>query len=49
MVKPLPIQMIVPQHGAPLQGAAIGEFIDWVQTLECGIDRMDERNYRLPA
>lgn len=49
MVKPLPIQMIVPQHGAPLQGAAIGEFIDWVQTLECGIDRMDERDYRLPA
>jgi len=49
MVKELPIDMLVPQHGAPLQGAAIGEFIEWVQTLECGIDRMSERDYRLPA
>jgi flavorubredoxin len=49
MVKDLPISMIVPQHGAPIQGAAIAEFIDWVQTLECGIDLMSERDYTLPA
>ncbi len=48
MVSELPIAMLVPQHGAPLQGAAIGEFIDWVQTLECGIDRMSQQDYRLP-
>lgn len=49
MVKGLPIEMIVPQHGAPLTGAAIKEFIDWVQTLDCGIDRMSERDYALPG
>ncbi|MEY4751917.1 MAG: hypothetical protein RIQ60_4131 [Pseudomonadota bacterium] len=49
MVKPLGIQKIVPQHGAPLVGEAVREFIDWVQTLQCGIDLMGERNYSLPA
>ncbi|MEX8520711.1 MAG: MBL fold metallo-hydrolase [Leptothrix sp. (in: b-proteobacteria)] len=48
MVSPLPIAMIVPQHGAPLIGMAVREFIDWVQTLPCGIDLMDEHNYTLP-
>jgi flavorubredoxin len=49
MVKDLPIEMIVPQHGALLKGAAVGEFIAWVQTLDCGIDRMAERDYAVPA
>jgi flavorubredoxin len=49
MVKGLPIDMLVPQHGAPIKGAAIAEFIDWVQTLDCGIDRMSERDYVIPA
>ncbi len=48
MVRQLPIDMMVPQHGAPLKGAAIGEFIAWVETLDCGIDRMGERDYALP-
>lgn len=48
MVRKLPIDMIVPQHGAPLAGAAVGEFIEWVQTLDCGIDRMSERDYAIP-
>ena len=48
MVKLLPIDMIVPQHGAPLAGAAVAEFIEWVQTLECGIDRMGAADYALP-
>lgn len=48
MVSPLPIAMIVPQHGAPMVGPAVREFIDWVQTLYCGIDLMDERHYTLP-
>lgn len=49
MVKQLPIKMIVPQHGAPLAGPAVGQFIDWVQTLECGIDRLTERDYAIPG
>jgi flavorubredoxin len=49
MVQPLPIEMLVPQHGAPLVGAAVGEFIAWVQTLECGVDRVGPADYRLPA
>ena len=49
MVKDLPIRMLVPQHGAPLEGAAVGEFIEWVQTLDCGIDLMTQRDYVLPG
>jgi glyoxylase-like metal-dependent hydrolase (beta-lactamase superfamily II) len=49
MVAELPIRMIVPQHGSPLTGAAVGEFIAWVQTLDCGIDRMQQADYALPA
>jgi flavorubredoxin len=49
MVSSLHIDMIVPQHGVPMKGAAVRDFIHWVQTLECGIDLMSEANYRLPA
>ncbi len=49
MVEPLPIDLIVPQHGAPLSGEAIPQFIAWVRKLECGIDLMDQRAYTVPA
>jgi flavorubredoxin len=49
MVRPLPIRLIVPQHGAPLAGAAVGEFIDWVAQLDCGIDLMSQRDYAVPS
>lgn len=49
MVRPLPIRMIVPQHGAPLVGNAIRQFIDWVGTLQCGIDRVTQRDYAFPT
>lgn len=49
MVRDLPIEMIVPQHGAPLAGAAVGEFIEWVQTLSCGIDHLGQGHYTVPA
>ena len=49
MARKLDVAMIVPQHGAPLAGAAVGQFIDWVQTLECGVDRLTERDYAIPA
>jgi flavorubredoxin len=50
MARGLDIAMLVPQHGAPIAGqAAISAFFDWVEQLACGIDLMDEGNYRLPA
>lgn len=49
MVRELDITAIVPQHGAPIQGAAVKQFIDWVETLDCGIDLMSAANYRAPT
>jgi len=49
MVRPLRIDMMVPQHGAPLAGPAVKEFIAWAEGLSCGIDLMTERDYRVPA
>lgn len=49
MVAPLDIRMIVPQHGAPLAGGAVREFMAWVRDLSCGIDLMGPSHYRLPA
>ncbi|HET6786417.1 MAG TPA: MBL fold metallo-hydrolase [Aquabacterium sp.] len=49
MVRQLDIRMIVPQHGLPMAGPAVGEFIDWVQDLECGIDLMTQAQYTVPA
>ncbi len=48
MVRQLPIDMIVPQHGAPMQGAAVTQFIEWVEGLACGVDLMTEANYAIP-
>jgi flavorubredoxin len=48
MVRQLPINMIVPQHGAPLEGAAVKQFIDWVEGLSCGIDIMTDAIYAVP-
>jgi len=44
----LPIRMIVPQHGAPLAGPAVQEFIDWIETLSCGIDHLTQADYAIP-
>jgi flavorubredoxin len=48
MVRSLDIAMIVPQHGAPLQGNAIGQLLDWLDTLACGIDLMGPGEYQVP-
>lgn len=48
MVRPLPIRTIAPQHGAPMTGAAVAQFIDWASRLECGIDLMTQSDYALP-
>jgi hypothetical protein len=36
-------------HAAPMVGAAVGEFIDWVEQLECGIDLFGAANYGVPG
>lgn len=39
----LDIDMIVPQHGLPIQGAAnIARFIEWVENLVCGVDLLSD-------
>ncbi|NCT68863.1 MAG: FprA family A-type flavoprotein [Rhodanobacteraceae bacterium] len=39
----LDIDMIVPQHGLPIQGPAnVARFIDWVESLVCGVDLLPE-------
>jgi flavorubredoxin len=48
MVRPLPIEIIAPQHGALFRGPdMVQRFIDWCAGLECGIDFMAEQ-LRLP-
>ncbi len=49
MVRTLPIRKIVPQHGAPMEGPAVQQFIDWIQTLSCGIDLVTQKDYAVPA
>jgi flavorubredoxin len=49
MVRQLDIEQIVPQHGARFVGkAAVSDFIEWVEKLECGVDLMTQEHYRLP-
>lgn len=48
MARKLEISMLVPQHGAPLAGAAIPAFFDWIESLQCGVDLFDDRMYQLP-
>ena len=48
MVRKLEISMIVPQHGRIYQGPAVGQLIDWIEQLECGVDLMTQDHYRVP-
>lgn len=46
MIRQMDIRMIVPQHGNPFVGPEmIGEFLNWISGLSCGIDLMDETNF----
>lgn len=48
MVRPLGVESIAPQHGAVLRGREMVErFLAWCETLECGVDLMDDA-YRYP-
>jgi flavorubredoxin len=50
MVRQLPIDMVVPQHGSRFVGRPMVErFIDWVENLSCGVDLMTQDNYRIPG
>lgn len=50
MALSLDIEMIVPQHGAPIRGkTAVGRFIQWIAALECGIDLMGASDYVVPS
>ena len=49
MVRQLDVEMIVPQHGCRFEGKAmVNRFLDWIETLQCGIDLMTQDNYRAP-
>lgn len=48
MVRGLDIETIAPQHGAMLRGREIVQrFLDWCDTLECGIDALEDL-YQVP-
>ena len=50
MVRGMDVSMVVPQHGRYFEGAeAIGAFLDWIETLQCGIDLFTQDHYRFPA
>lgn len=42
MVRRMDVEMLAPQHGAMLRGPAVGQFLDWLSRLECGVDRIGE-------
>lgn len=49
MVRQLDIEIIAPQHGAIFKGKdMVNKFINWVETLETGIDIMDDV-YKIPT
>lgn len=49
MVRTINPVMIVPQHGLPLRGQAIPDFLSWFSALECGIDLLGPESFRVPA
>ncbi|WP_269530745.1 MBL fold metallo-hydrolase [Chitinimonas sp. BJYL2] len=43
------IKLFVPQHGRYFVGREVLlGFLDWISSLQCGIDRFDEGHYRMP-
>ena len=46
MIRKMDIEMIVPQHGQHFKGKKmVNKFLDWFETLECGIDLLTQENY----
>jgi len=49
MIRQLDVQMMVPQHGRPFEGVdMIEKFLNWIENLDCGIDRFSQQSYQLP-
>lgn len=49
MVRQLDIEIIAPQHGAIFKGKdMVNKFIDWVESLQTGVDVMDDI-YKIPT
>ncbi|MET3131865.1 flavorubredoxin [Oxalobacteraceae bacterium GrIS 1.11] len=49
MVRKVDPEWMVPQHGAPFQGRAmIARFLDWIESLSCGVDLMTADMYQRP-
>ncbi len=44
-VRKLKPKMIAPQHGAIFRDGDIGRFLDWLDSLEVGIDAFEEEFY----
>lgn len=50
MVRDMDVRMIVPQHGSYFEGKEmVNRFLDWISTLECGIDNLTQANFRAPS
>ena len=47
MVADLDVEMIVPQHGSIMKGEMVHEFLNWISDLECGIDLLTQRNFKI--
>jgi flavorubredoxin len=47
-VRRLEIETIAPQHGAILRKPAVQPFIQWLDSLSCGVDLLDEE-YPIPV
>ena len=49
MIRELDVEIMVPQHGRPFKGKEmIAQFLDWFETLECGIDNVSQQYYQIP-
>ncbi len=49
MIRTLDVAMIVPQHGGHFAGENVQRFLDWISALDCGIDLLEQANYRVPG
>ena len=49
MVRKHDVEMIVPQHGRAFKGKKmVNEFLNWIETLNCGVDNMTQEHYNMP-
>lgn len=44
-IKKLEIDMLVPHHGRIYKGKALKDFLNWLDTLKCGVDLFDKNGF----